>query len=315
MIFQLFRLVNLYGSILEKSVSVATKSSINSNGARASIERDSSRDMRDARAIEAEELFVVEEKYHVNHREDFQYYTEEFIDLANQHVGFKRSVTVVNFSADATEKTGQVAATTPVEKKIKRLQSPALANTNTLPANYVQQIREGNIKFQRRLKRTIGLCFFCDEQKSFTKLQWKMHLLTHTGENYYFCGECRISFPKRSSHSNTTCSPDSITNIYEKNNCTKDNGLAAFMCRFCDYVRVSELELLVHLRNEHSVSNKKNLKHWYQQCKFVTNVRWSFNKNLIIWEFAFYWITRLIIRKNEIRVPKSPFETKQKSYW
>lgn len=144
------------------------------------------------------------------------------------------------------------------QKKKRLLLAPA----------YVQQIRDGRMDFQRKLKRTIGLCFFCAEQKSYTKLQWQKHLLSHTNENFHFCGQCKLTFPYRRSHS--TCSPALITNIYEQNSCDGENFLAAFVCNICDHVRVSESRMVEHLRTKHGHDNDYD--QFYKKCNFVSNV-------------------------------------------
>lgn len=145
--------------------------------------------------------------------------------------------------------------------------SKAETNITRLAPAYVQRIRDGRIYFQRKLNRTIGLCFFCAERKSYTRLQWQKHLLSHTNENLHFCKQCKLTFtfPHRHSHSMAL-----ITNIYEQNSCVGENFLAAFMCNICDHVRVSESRMVEHLRTKHGQDN--DYKQFYKKCNFVSNV-------------------------------------------
>lgn len=63
---------------------------------------------------------------------------------------------------------------------------------SVLATDFAQRIRDGTVEFKRNSNRTIGLCFFCDQQKSLTKFQWQFHLLTHTMEHFYFCHQCVV---------------------------------------------------------------------------------------------------------------------------
>ena len=132
----------------------------------------------------------------------------------------------------------------------------------------VELIRNGVMDFRRKLKRTIGLCFFCGEQKTYTKLQWQKHLLSHTNENFHFCKQCELTFPQRNNHG--TCSPNLFTNIYEQNRCLGENSLAAFMCNICDHVRVSESKMVEHVRTMHGHDN--DCEQLYKNFTFVSNV-------------------------------------------
>lgn len=92
---------------MEETVSIASKSSINSNVGRSSGQFDSLRAPNESTgmtpSIESTRMtpsiesdIEVEEKYDVSARD---YFTEEYqhIDLVNRRVSFKETVTVVNF--------------------------------------------------------------------------------------------------------------------------------------------------------------------------------------------------------------------------
>lgn len=210
-----------------------------------------------------------EEKHNPSSLES-TFYTEEFVDLVDRHVSFNKTVKIVNFTTTVNETnkrcsnnnssstqsaSHQTTGTKKPDPKKQRLSSP-----------YVKRIRDGTSDFQRKLNRTIGLCYFCDERKSFTKLQWQKHLLIHTKENFYFCKQCGRTFTNRYNH--TPCSPALMTNIYEKYDCVGENSLAAFVCNICDHVRVSESRMVYHLQTSHNSKKGQN----YKKCNFVTNV-------------------------------------------
>lgn len=142
-----------------------------------------------------------------------------------------------------------------------------------LTARYAQKIRDGEIKFtkQKSAKCTNGLCFFCGKTKSFNKSQWQLHLISHTNENFFFCYECGQNFSKRKGH---PCSNDSIENIYQRNDCSGDGYLAAFVCKVCNYVRVNESKMRAHLRKEHAdlYDDPEDVLSLYEKCKFVKNL-------------------------------------------
>ncbi|KAG4071316.1 hypothetical protein HA402_004020 [Bradysia odoriphaga] len=152
-------------------------------------------------------------------------------------------------------------------KKIENLKkktsiSSLVAEPNTVTSVASERSQRGS---QRNWKRTIGLCVLCDQRHSFSRLQWQLHLLSHTKENFYFCKQCGRTFSKR--HQHNTCQSTLTTDIYEQYNCVGDDYLAAFVCNICDYVRVSERRMSKHLTIKHNV--KGNCKQFYAKSHLV----------------------------------------------
>ncbi|XP_037050180.1 uncharacterized protein LOC119084344 [Bradysia coprophila] len=248
------------------------------------------------------EVDIVDEKYSPSTC-GRSLHAKEFVDLANQHVSFNEAVTVVRFSNDMHEmttveplptpstdeasskpSTGGTAESDPKQKRTPKLFGSALrkakrmkkienlkkkksistfsAEPNTLSSVASERSQLGS---QRNWKRRTGLCILCDQRNSFSRLQWQLHLLTHTKENFYFCKQCGRTFSKR--HQHNTCQSTLTTDIYEQYNCVGEDYLAAFVCNICDYVRVSERRMSKHLSIKHNV--KGNCKQFYAKCNLV----------------------------------------------
>lgn len=159
----------------------------------------------------------------------------------------------------------------------KKKESPKLKpkkNESKLAAHNAQQVRDGDIKFIKvgRSRCSLGMCFFCDELKTYNKAQWQHHLLAHTNEMFYHCGECGLHFDKRKGHKK--CSSTAIQNIYQHNNCSGDDYLAAFMCKICNYVQVNEQKVVEHVLKKHAgvFESPRDSLNFYEKYKFVKNV-------------------------------------------
>lgn len=93
-------------------------------------------------------------------------------------------------------------------------------------------------------------CFFCQEELSKKKYNWKLHLASHTGEYRYKCNNCTIKSltPCTSAH-DTECTGPSMEVINEV--MFEENHIFAFMCRVCNFVQLSQANMDTHLKEEH----------------------------------------------------------------
>lgn len=129
----------------------------------------------------------------------------------------------------------------------------------------VQHLKAGNEIFERNDKKKItGLCYFCQEKRSFSKNGWQSHLITHTGEQMFNCTDCHAQFKARNEHDSKACKT-SVVNVFE----TKAKGaLVGYMCNDCNYFQFSRGRLVSHLRNEHGFQAQEE-PHHYKQFQLV----------------------------------------------
>lgn len=109
------------------------------------------------------------------------------------------------------------------------------------------RIRKKNDEFVQIDDQIHGLCFFCEELKTMRRDEWMKHLLTHTGEQMFFCSDCRTSMIRKINHGN--CSKEKVENIFDNNSSGSD--LHAYICNTCNFLQISEQQLVKHLSNEH----------------------------------------------------------------
>lgn len=128
-----------------------------------------------------------------------------------------------------------------------------IARPSPQMVNRIKQQKIDEFRFDKSLKKITGICYFCEEEKTFSKSVWESHLLTHTGEKLYFCGECKTEGAKKGMHKKC----DSLyKNIYEEDennaNDSSNNGpitlskskndypLRCHICKLCNYTQIKE---------------------------------------------------------------------------
>lgn len=115
--------------------------------------------------------------------------------------------------------------------------------------NRIKQQKFDEFQFHNLSKKITGICYFGEENKTFTKPSWEKHLLIHTGELRSFCSECNTESTRKGEH--TDC--DSLfENIYtidentasDSNNRTStqknDYPLRCYICKTCNYAQIKE---------------------------------------------------------------------------
>ncbi|XP_031635187.1 uncharacterized protein LOC116348348 isoform X2 [Contarinia nasturtii] len=90
-----------------------------------------------------------------------------------------------------------------------------------------------------------AFCFFCEKSFVMTNIEWKDHILFHTGELGYHCQNCRIQLPKKMDHGD--CTADSVVDIFDGDS----NALMLYMCKWCNYMQVHKSRIMRHLKYEH----------------------------------------------------------------
>lgn len=91
-----------------------------------------------------------------------------------------------------------------------------------------------------------GLCYFCDEMKTFLKFGWQCHLISHTGEKMFNCSKCHAQFKTKIEHDGKVCKGN-VANVVG----IKEGLLVGYMCNDCNYFQFSRNRLYDHLKNEH----------------------------------------------------------------
>lgn len=104
------------------------------------------------------------------------------------------------------------------------------------------RLKKQEREFKRDGNKINGICFFCEEKKSFTITMWERHLLTHTGEPKYFCDDCQYEASKPEQHSKCGSLP---TNIFEngKGDNGKDYSLDCYACKLCNFIQINEIKM------------------------------------------------------------------------
>lgn len=99
------------------------------------------------------------------------------------------------------------------------------------------------------------ICYFCE--KIFNKLTRRRcleHYACHMGHLLYTCSKCSKSFNNSSDH-RWHCSGD-YKQIIQLT--WKENYLYGFLCKLCNYIQLTEENLIKHLINEHELSDNTN---------------------------------------------------------
>lgn len=115
--------------------------------------------------------------------------------------------------------------------------SPAMVERIYL-RNGCTMVKEGKIN---------GFCYFCGKSSSISEVEWKQHLLSHTGELEFYCTECRTQLPDKIQHG--ICSMDKITCVFDDRR--SDGTLKMYMCKWCNYTQVTKSRMIRHLEREH----------------------------------------------------------------
>lgn len=105
---------------------------------------------------------------------------------------------------------------------------------------------QGNAFQKNDQNKITGLCYFCEENHTFLKFGWQVHLIAHTGEKMFHCTQCRTQIETKKQHDRMPCK-NSIENVVQ----TKENTLVGFMCNDCNYFQFSSDRLIAHLKNQH----------------------------------------------------------------
>lgn len=115
----------------------------------------------------------------------------------------------------------------------------------------IKRIRCQDESFELKAGAISGLCFFCEEPKKYTIKDWKMHLLSHTGEYEYYCSKCMVGLPMKTKHEG--CSKAFVKHIFDSqtNNC----ALKGYICKLCNFLQINKENIIKHLVNEHESSS------------------------------------------------------------
>lgn len=90
-----------------------------------------------------------------------------------------------------------------------------------------------------------GVCVFCASKLSLSWFDWSQHLLNHTAEQRFYCGECNSDFATQLDHG--SCSTASMIDVFGD----IGNSLEGFICKLCDYIQINDYRLLKHLDEDH----------------------------------------------------------------
>lgn len=89
-----------------------------------------------------------------------------------------------------------------------------------------------------------AFCFLCEKTlTAMTYGSWREHILKHTNEMPFYCTACRTLQPVRTAHG--TCSIDTVSDIFEAHGAR--HAVKAYMCKWCNYVRVHKTGMTAHL--------------------------------------------------------------------
>lgn len=119
--------------------------------------------------------------------------------------------------------------------------------------NRIKLQKLDEFKYDSETKKITGICYFCEEVKSFHKNGWEGHLRTHTGEQTYFCEGCNT---ERSTKLKRHNCESVFKNIYELDGNNVDDSidhettasstskreypLRCYICKLCNYTQIKE---------------------------------------------------------------------------
>lgn len=129
-----------------------------------------------------------------------------------------------------------------------------------LSPSMAERLRAQTHDFKRANGKTVGLCYFCEEDKGCTTNGWENHLATHTGERHlmFICRTCDAEVNTKASH-NGPCNGVPIK-IYCEN--STDGSATGFMCNECNYVQINRDRMVKHLKDQHDVKNPAEKRHF-----------------------------------------------------
>lgn len=101
-----------------------------------------------------------------------------------------------------------------------------------------------------------GFCFFCEKTKTMTEMEWRSHLLSHTGELEFYCSECHSQWGGRIQHGTRLI--DNTTSVFDQIAKTDSNTtMMLFMCKRCNYVQVHKPHIIRHVVAIRNVQKRK----------------------------------------------------------
>lgn len=138
----------------------------------------------------------------------------------------------------------------------------------------IKEVSECEVKSIDRRLRYKQFCYFCNKSMCYTKCDWILHMIQHTGYYGYKCGYCLKRFAKKSSRH--MCEKECIIEKISQPQFEKAD-LKAFLCDICNYVRFNVKDIEKHLENEHSGDRKNRFK----EVIFLTFPEWK-KKRLVV---------------------------------
>lgn len=94
-------------------------------------------------------------------------------------------------------------------------------------------------------------CIFCESEKMFSTMYWEQHIRSHTGEYANICDICKQEFCFDSS---SHCSL-MVVRRPEFDRDPSREALRGFICNDCNFVQISEKNMVEHLRHQHDYSD------------------------------------------------------------
>lgn len=94
-----------------------------------------------------------------------------------------------------------------------------------------------------------AFCVFCRYNHTFKKNEWLLHFSSKTGEYFYSCVACKIKMPKKGKH---CMQPKKISPDFDK---MLKKDIFGFICTHCNYIQLSECNVINHLRSEHGFTH------------------------------------------------------------
>lgn len=132
-----------------------------------------------------------------------------------------------------------------------------------------------------------AFCVFCEKSESMTGMEWRKHLLLHTGELEFYCTDCRTQSAEKYQHGN--CSIDDTISAFDLpvasdaaaaaaaaagDSTAIDNNISImlYMCTFCNFVQLHRAHIVRHLEHEHGLdasSDDRNI----ENVTFIPNLK------------------------------------------
>lgn len=99
-----------------------------------------------------------------------------------------------------------------------------------------------------------AFCYFCENNETMSEMEWRNHLMAHTGELEFYCRECHTQWAEKVQHGN--CSIESMTSVFDgaaaAGTADCNSAMMLVMCKWCNYVQVHKAHIVRHLQNEHN---------------------------------------------------------------